>query len=116
MVSQRAFQIDFILLTFAADNKVYTIKNFTWQAVEDGGHAKNTFFKFRNRQANTEEEISVFNYFKRTYNIDLQYWYLPLIVTDRAGMFPMELCHLLPNQRYNFKMSPDQVSHFSSAH
>jgi eukaryotic translation initiation factor 2C len=26
-------------------------------------------------------------------------------------MFPMELCHLIPNQRYNFKLSPDQVSH-----
>jgi len=102
-------------LTCAADNKTYTIKKFTWESGSayhnEGAHAKNTLFKLRNRQTNSEEEITVYNYFKRTYNIDLQFWYLPLIVTERAGMFPMELCHLIPNQRYNFKLSPDQVSH-----
>ncbi|KAE9369735.1 Piwi-domain-containing protein [Stipitochalara longipes BDJ] len=95
----------------ADDNKIYTIKSFHWSgATEDGAHAKNTVFKWKNRQTNSEEEITVYNYFKRIYNIDLQYWYLPLIVTDRAGMFPMELCHLIPNQRYNFKMSPEQTA------
>jgi eukaryotic translation initiation factor 2C len=101
-------------LTISAEMKTYTIKKFTWdsgsQYANEGAHAKNTVFKFRNRKTNTEEEITVYNYFKRTYNIDLQHWYLPLIVTDKAGMFPMELCHLIPNQRYNFKLSPDQVS------
>ncbi|KAH8777302.1 eukaryotic translation initiation factor-like protein 2C 2 [Hyaloscypha finlandica] len=98
----------------ADDNKTYTIKKFTWESGSayhnEGAHAKNTLFKLRNRQTNSEEEITVYNYFKRTYNIDLQFWYLPLIVTERAGMFPMELCHLIPNQRYNFKLSPDQTS------
>jgi eukaryotic translation initiation factor 2C len=102
-------------LTCAADNKTYTIKKFTWESGSayhnEGAHAKNTIFKLKNRQTNSEEEITVYNYFKRTYNIDLQFWYLPLIVTDKAGMLPMELCHLIPNQRYNFKLSPDQVSH-----
>jgi eukaryotic translation initiation factor 2C len=102
------------LVDMATDNKIYTIKKFSWengpQYAAEGAHAKNTVFKLRNHQNNTEEEITVYNYFKRTYNIDLQYWYLPLVVTDKAGMFPMELCHLIPNQRYNFKLSPDQVS------
>lgn len=101
-----------------ADNKIYTIKKFTWEGSQpyhnEGAHAKNTVFKFKNRQTNTEEEITVYNYFKRTYNIDLQFWYLPLIITERAGMFPMELCHLIPNQRYNYKLSPDQVRLLSS--
>lgn len=105
-----------ISLIFAADNKIYTIKKFTWESGQafhkDGAHAKNTIFKWKNRQTNSEEEITVYNYFKRVYNMDLQFWYLPLIVTDKAGMFPMELCHLIPNQRYNYKLSPDQVNSF----
>lgn len=67
-------------------------------------------FKYRDRAAGTEVELSVFEYFKKIYNIELQHWWLPLIVTERAGMFPMEMCTLSPNQRYNFKLSPDQVS------
>ncbi|KAG4436130.1 hypothetical protein IFR05_008373, partial [Cadophora sp. M221] len=96
------------------DKKEYAIKKFTFEKGEafskTGAHAKNTYFKLRNRVTGAENEVTVFEYFKRTYNIELQFWYLPLIVTDRAGMFPMELCTLSPNQRYNFKLSPDQTS------
>lgn len=112
MVSQLSY-LSWYITDHFTDNKIYTIKKFTWEAGQpyqnEGAHAKNTIFKFKNRQTNAEEEITVYNYFKRTYNIDLQFWYLPLIVTERAGMFPMELCHLIPNQRYNYKLSPDQV-------
>ncbi|KAH7395607.1 eukaryotic translation initiation factor-like protein 2C 2 [Cadophora sp. MPI-SDFR-AT-0126] len=96
------------------DKKEYAIKKFTFEKGEayskTGAHAKNTYFKFRDRNTGNEQDITVFDYFKRTYNIELQCWWLPLIITERAGMFPMELCTLSPNQRYNFKLSPEQTS------
>ncbi len=57
-----------------------------------------------------EIDVTIFEYFKKTYNIELQHWWFPLIVTEKAGMFPMELCTLVPNQRYNFKLTPDQTA------
>lgn len=92
------------------DEKVYTIKRFTFAPKEGGAHAKNTLFKWRNRETNTEEEISVYDYFRRHYNLTLKYWDFPLVETERNGFFPMEVCDLMPNQRYAFKLSPDQTA------
>jgi eukaryotic translation initiation factor 2C len=55
-------------------------------------------------------ETSVYDYFKRQYNIDLEFWYLPLVKTDKDGTFPMEVCHILENQSYKYKTDPEQVS------
>ncbi|KAF8860682.1 eukaryotic translation initiation factor-like protein 2C 2 [Acephala macrosclerotiorum] len=92
------------------DNKQYSIEKFTFEAREGGAHSKNTFFKWRNRAAGTEEDISVYEYFRRNYNITIQMWDLPLIKTSKAGHFPMELCTIVANQRYAFKLSPDQTA------
>jgi eukaryotic translation initiation factor 2C len=54
-------------------------------------------------------EISVFDYYRKKYNIDLQYWFLPLIETTRDGKFPMELCTLVSNQKYQYKLNPEQT-------
>jgi len=40
----------------------------------------------------------------RTYNVRLEFWFLPLIETTRDGYFPMEVAYLIPNQRYQYKM------------
>ena len=94
------------------------IKKFTWDKdmkyAKEGKHAKNTYFDKVDRSKpeghpQRVTPVSVFNYFKEQYNITLEYWYLPLIVTTRDGMFPMEVCELLPNQKYQYKLSPDQV-------
>jgi eukaryotic translation initiation factor 2C len=99
------------------------IKKFTWDKdmkyAKEGCHAKNTTFVNIDRSKpeghpQRERTISVFNYFKEKYNIQLAHWNLPLIVTTRDGMFPMEVCELLPNQKYQYKLSPDQVSFQSS--
>lgn len=66
-------------------------------------------FKFRDRNTNTERDVSVFDYFKETYNITLQFWDLPLIEMQK-GYMPMELATLCPNQRYTFKLSPEQTA------
>jgi eukaryotic translation initiation factor 2C len=66
--------------------------------------------KEKNGNKITTREITVFDYFIYKYNIRLEFWYLPLIETTRAGFFPMELCTISPNQRYQYKMSPDQTA------
>ncbi|CCU74167.1 argonaute/ago1/eukaryotic translation initiation factor 2c [Blumeria hordei DH14] len=85
---------------------------FTFAESQGGAHSKNMFFSMKDRKCNPprEEKISVFDYFKKTYNITIQYWDLPLVITSRDGMFPMELCVIAPSQRYNFKMTPEQTS------
>ena len=89
---------------------IYTIKGFTWsKSSREGAHAKNTEFTLKAKDGKPERTISVFDYYKETYNITLNYWFLPLVDTPRNGYIPMELCTLLPNQRYQFKMSPEQV-------
>ncbi|ESZ91253.1 hypothetical protein SBOR_8346 [Sclerotinia borealis F-4128] len=92
------------------DKRVYTIKAFTYPKHEKyfktGLNAKNQCFTPKD----TNKEISVYDYFKKKYNITLQYWWAPLIETERAGWFPMEVCTLLPNQKYQFKLDPDQTA------
>ncbi|QSZ31114.1 hypothetical protein DSL72_000677 [Monilinia vaccinii-corymbosi] len=92
------------------DKKVYTIKRFTFsnheQYSKTGLNAKNHFFTPKD----TGKETSVYEYFKYKYNINLQYWWAPLIETERAGFFPMEVCTLLPNQKYQFKLDSNQTA------
>ena len=95
------------------DKKEYVIKRFTWndkdpKYAKEGVNAKNCTFKDRDGR-----EQSVFSYFQAKYNVTLQFWQLPLIETEKAGFFPMELCTLIPNQKYQYKLSPEQVNFLS---
>ena len=96
------------------DTKEYVIKSFTFNNgagfAKEGVHSKNHVFKYFDKTTNSEREISVFDYFRQRYNITLNYWMLPLIETSRDGMFPMECAVLLPNQKYQYKLSADQTS------
>jgi eukaryotic translation initiation factor 2C len=94
-----------------AAEKLHTIKKFAFdEKMPHGVNAKSYIFRFKDKQTNKEEDISVYNYFKRKYGVDLQYWYLPLVETERDGMFPMEACMLAPFQKYQYKLSPEQAS------
>lgn len=97
-----------------AESKTYTIKDFCFDQKygPEGGHAKNVKFmlKDKKRPDAPRVETSVYDYFKRQYNIDLEFWYLPLVKTEKDGTFPMEVCHILENQTYKFKTDPEQVS------
>ena len=92
------------------------IKRFTFDGnakyAREGVHAKNHFFDWKQRNGNnvTTTKISVYDYFVKKYNVRLEFWYLPLIETTREGFFPMELCIINPNQRYQYKLSPDQTT------
>lgn len=83
--------------------------SFTWGKLKEGLHAKNSLFRWT-ENGKPEREISVYDYYRLKYHITIQHWYLPLVHTSRAGDIPMELCVIVPNQRYNFKLGPEQVS------
>lgn len=63
----------------------------------------------------TERDISVYDYFRHKYNIRLEFPFLPLVQTSRAGVFPMEVCVIKPNQKYAYKLDGEQVD-LSSIH
>lgn len=75
-------------------------------------HAKNTTFMLKEKSGNnvTTREITIYDYFVYKYNIRLEFWFLPLIETTRDGLFPMELCTINANQRFQYKLSPDQTA------
>lgn len=97
------------------NDRVYQIKNFVFHADRYGsfgGHAKAvTFDKVdpKNPEA-APKAITIYDYFERTYNITLQFWKLPLVQTVKGGIFPMELCSLVADQRYLFKLDPKQTA------
>lgn len=90
------------------DTNTYTLKKFAWD--ENNGHetanAKNTTFTMKR----TGETLSIAEHLKKKYNVTLNYPDIPLLVTNRDGMFPAELCILKPMQKYNFKLSAKETS------
>ncbi|SPO05231.1 related to argonaute like post-transcriptional gene silencing protein QDE-2 [Cephalotrichum gorgonifer] len=56
------------------------------------------------------QKQTVYDYFEKKYNIRLRYPQFPLIETTKKGTYiPMELCFVEHNQRYPFKLSPNQT-------
>ncbi|TVY52417.1 Protein argonaute [Lachnellula cervina] len=96
--------------------KAYTIKRFVFDVKYGaaGGNAKMVTFPWKQKNAagvvTSTTEISVYDFFSQHYNMHLKFWQLPLIETQRDGYFPMEQCTLIPNQKYMFKLNPDQTA------
>jgi eukaryotic translation initiation factor 2C len=93
---------------------IHTIKKFTFDPAHGrvGSNAKTFTFNLKDRDTGKEEIISVYAYFKRKYNVDLTHWQLPLIQTERDGVFPMEACEIIAHQKYQYKLNPEQVRLF----
>lgn len=55
--------------------------------------------------------ITIHEYFRKKYGLDLMAPSLPIVQTTKKGvMFPPEVCHLVPGQRYMHKLDESQVS------
>jgi hypothetical protein len=54
----------------------------------------------------TKQEISVADYLRQRYNVRLKYPQLPCVLTQRGDALPIEVCTILPNQKY--KGQPDE--------
>lgn len=96
------------------EDKAYTIQGFEFDPKwgPQGGHAKNVTFDFKDKKnpGSPPKKISVYDYFVQTYNIRLEHWYLPLVKDSKGSHFPMEICNIRPNQRYAYKLGPDQTA------
>lgn len=90
------------------DEKIYSIARFAWDAKYkfEGATARNVTF-LNNK---TGETRSVNDHYKKQYDIHLRYPNYPVVETLRDGSFPLEVCQILPWQRYPFKLTPAQTS------
>ena len=71
---------------------------------KEGATSNTVKFTFKGR------DITVRQYFGDRYGINLRHPKFPVVETSRAGVFPPEVCTMEPNQKYNFKLTPDQTS------
>ncbi len=73
--------------------------------------AREHTFQCKNKTTGEVETITIEEYFRRRYNITLEYPHLPLVQTTKKGViFPMECCVIAENQRYPFKLDENQTS------
>lgn len=92
----------------------YKIIGFTRTSVDM------TFFKYNSSRRDNSEpnfaedsEISVEQYFKKQYNCILKYPYLPCLKVgspQRIVYLPLEVCDILPGQRYLRKLNESQTA------
>lgn len=86
----------------------FDAKHFT----PEGANAKNTFFDLKKQGPNQDQVVqeNIYHHMTTKHKAAIDHWYLPCVETFKGGSFPMEMCTFLPNQRFPFKTSPDQVS------
>ncbi|KAJ1934164.1 hypothetical protein EC988_008891, partial [Linderina pennispora] len=56
------------------------------------------------------ENITIAEYYKRRYNLRLNYPHMPGLVGRRGAVFPIELCEVAENQRYKGKLDDQQTA------
>lgn len=85
-------------------------KDIKIKDITDKGANQLKFMLNADDPAGNSEEITVAAYFKRVYNITLRYPGLPCVIVLKNNHLPMEVCMLLPGQRYSKKLGPIQVA------
>lgn len=66
-------------------------------------------FMLVDKATKTSQEITIKDYFKKEYNINIKYPKLPCVV-DNGRKIPLEVCHLLDKQRVTRKMTGDETA------
>lgn len=70
-----------------------------------------TFTPYIREQKKNGAPINLFQYYQKKYNVYLQYPDLPVVqTTKKRVVFPMELCGMMPGQRYPYKLNEQQTS------
>ncbi|KAI9771459.1 MAG: hypothetical protein M1840_002079 [Geoglossum simile] len=105
---RRLKRVGFFVRHRGAQNntKLYRIEGFTRYNMT----ALTYRFDVRDKVTKTVYETNVKDYFLKKYQISLRHPNLPLVKAGRSGMFPMELCTIAENQRYPFKLGPEQTA------
>ncbi|KAI0394409.1 Piwi-domain-containing protein [Xylariaceae sp. FL0594] len=93
------------------DPKTYTIQEvyFDPKFGLDGAIPDKVTFE-KKMPDGTTKTTTVAQHYKDTYGFRLEYPHLPVVRSTRGGFFPMELCNVARDQRYPFKLSPEQTA------
>ena len=87
-----------------APDKVWIIEKFSIQNARE-------YEIDRKENGQVKERCSVADYFRKKYNVGLQYPQLPLVEMTKSGvMYPMEFLNIVENQRYPFKLDEKQTA------
>lgn len=84
-------------------DKVYVIKRISQY------NAKTHKFEVTEKETGKKIEMTCYDYYKKRYNVVIDKWQLPLLETTKGMMFPMEISHMQPGQKYPYKLSETQV-------
>ncbi|KAJ2781561.1 hypothetical protein H4R18_002793 [Coemansia javaensis] len=76
-------------------SKPLDTESFEWEDPDKPGHT---------------ETVTIAQYYKRRYNIELRYPFLPGLVGRKNSVFPIELCEIGENQRYKGKLNERQTA------
>ncbi|KAL8844394.1 MAG: hypothetical protein Q9176_001304 [Flavoplaca citrina] len=70
-----------------------------------------TFTPFLREENREGAPINLVDYYQQKYNIFLQWPDLPVVqCTKKKIVFPMEVCNMMPGQRYPYKLNDQQTS------
>ena len=81
----------------------YTIQSF----IPEGAYDKS--FSIKNEEGEFEE-ITVADYFKKTYDVTIQLKYAPLVLMSNKALIPLEILKVAPNQRYSNSLTTKQMN------
>lgn len=86
-------------------DKEWTIKHFL------NYDAKSWTTPMMDPATGERKEVTIYDYFKMKYAINLQYWQLPLVQMTKKGIvYPMELVGMFTSQKYNYKLTELQTA------
>ena len=89
--------------------KEYKVKRFTFDRQKGEQTAKTITFVKKDKNGGPDRTMNIMQYYKSQYNATLQWPDMPLIETNRAGFFPMEVCQVQRFNSYPFKLDPQQT-------
>ncbi|KAI1468209.1 Piwi-domain-containing protein [Daldinia caldariorum] len=91
--------------------KIYTIKNITFDPKfgTDGANSHRMTFTKVGENGETKT-VTVYDHYMDRWGIRLRWSKLPLIESTNGNLFPWELCNSVKDQRYTFKLNPQQTS------
>ncbi|KAM5430707.1 Protein argonaute [Microsporum canis] len=86
-------------------DKEWTIREFLL------ANAKEYKLEIKDQATGKINSVSVYDYFKNRYNVNLTYWELPLVqMTKKDVVYPMEVLVIYKSQKYPFKLNDLQTS------
>ncbi|KAI2467323.1 Piwi-domain-containing protein [Annulohypoxylon bovei var. microspora] len=91
--------------------RIYTIKRFVFDPKHgtSGSNARNVTF-MKKMDDGTEKAVTLEEHYRKRWGFILEWPRFPIVETPQGHLFPMELCNVVPHQRYNFRLNPQQTN------